>query len=310
MTDGTDPSWKVRLGLSSNLGLVGPSAGGPEDDDTRFARNMLTRREEKGISQADLVKALRDNGWSSVHQTTISRIEKGERPVRLGEARVIAEALGVELIQLLLTPDDSKLALELAAARERLESVRQAIKNRTVDYFKAQRQLLDAVSRGVASGIEPMEGTRATGFTSSGSAQDELALGQGDLHVSPEDAVQWGRWQYRYMQSRGEEPSSLQIGDGIVDHLLKSKESDDLSNGFDVWSTLDSLTDMYRSSVRASAPVGDDSSGYFVNVKGMEPEELAERVLGYTADTENLAHLAAAAIAALVLRDYQQPDDA
>lgn len=165
------------------------------------------RREEKGLSQAELVKRLRDSGWSNVHQTTISRIEKGERPVRLGEARAIAEALGVELTQLLLTPDDSELVLELAAARLQLESVRQAIKNQTVDHFKAQRQLLDAYTRGVASRTEPAKGPP------SNEAEVELEQARDYLSVAPEEAVKWGRWQYKYMQSTGEEPPLLEIDD-------------------------------------------------------------------------------------------------
>ena len=214
MADYTDLTPTVLPVPSTELGSVGPDAGGPEDDDMRFAKNMLARREGKGISQADLVKMLRDNGWSSVHQTTISRIEKGERQVRLGEARVIAEALGVELTQLLLTPHDSSLALELADVRERLESVRQAIKNRTVDHFSAQSQLLDTYSRGVASGVKPTKvPIPVQTFPSSGSAEDELGMAEHYLRVRPEEAIDWGRWQYKHMQSRGEEPPSLQVDD-------------------------------------------------------------------------------------------------
>jgi transcriptional regulator with XRE-family HTH domain len=192
--------------------LIGPSDGSPEHDDARFARNMLARREERRISQADLVKMLRRIGWPKAHQTTISRIEQGERPVRLGEARLIAAALGVDLTHLLLTPDDSKLAVELADARQYLESVRQAIKNWTVEHFRAQRQLHDAFSRGVDAGLRPTEvPTPANTFTPSGSTEDELGMAEHYLRVRPEDAVEWGRWQYKYEQSTGREPDSLPI---------------------------------------------------------------------------------------------------
>lgn len=70
----------------------------------QFVENMIKRREESGYSQADLVKRLRERGWASVHPTTISRIENRDRPVRIGEAARIAEALGAELSDLLPKP--------------------------------------------------------------------------------------------------------------------------------------------------------------------------------------------------------------
>lgn len=76
-------------------------------------------------------------------------------------------------------------------------------------------------------------------------------------------------------------------------------------NEFDAWATLNTLMRTFRASVTATDPIGDDDLGYFVSVKGMEPDQLALWVLSYTQDTQNLAQLAAAAIAALVLRDYQ-----
>jgi hypothetical protein len=77
---------------------------------------------------------------------------------------------------------------------------------------------------------------------------------------------------------------------------------------FDAWTTLNNLMVTFRSSVTATDPIGDDDLGWFVSVEGMEPDELAAWVLSYTQDAENLAQLAAAAIAALVLKDYQQDD--
>lgn len=173
----------------------------------------MRRREEKGLSQADLVRLLRDAGWHGVHQTTISRIEKGERPVRLGEAKAISTALGVELPQLLLTPEDSHLAADLASARERFEHLEQVLKNRTVDYFKATRELSDEYGRAFEAGFRPAARIRSvTNFKSSGTVADELALARYCLEAaSPEKAVEWGRWQYKYLQSIGEEPGNLKV---------------------------------------------------------------------------------------------------
>ena len=76
-----------------------------------------------------------------------------------------------------------------------------------------------------------------------------------------------------------------------------------------IWDDLCEWSKIFRSSVRASAPIGDDDLGYFVNVQGMTPEQLAGLILVATDDTEQLAMLAAAAISALVLRDYEQEQE-
>lgn len=61
-----------------------------------FIEQMRERREVRQMTQTDLAKAVRNRGLS-FHQQTIQRIEIGERPVRLNEAYVIAEELGLSI---------------------------------------------------------------------------------------------------------------------------------------------------------------------------------------------------------------------
>lgn len=63
-------------------------------EEARFAASVQRLREQAGISQTALARQMSEAGWSGFHQTTISRIEKGVRPVRLGEARALARLLG------------------------------------------------------------------------------------------------------------------------------------------------------------------------------------------------------------------------
>ncbi|NOR00029.1 helix-turn-helix transcriptional regulator [Mycolicibacterium fortuitum] len=72
--------------------------------DENFARNMVRLREAAGMSQAEIVQRLRDTGWRNVHPTTISRIEKQERPVKLSEAAHIAEVLNQDLTRMITRP--------------------------------------------------------------------------------------------------------------------------------------------------------------------------------------------------------------
>lgn len=81
-----------------------------------LARNVLRFRERTGISQTALAKALAERGLP-FHQPTIQRIEAGTRPVRLNEALVIADALGMHLDDLIAPADAEAAARRLDLAR-------------------------------------------------------------------------------------------------------------------------------------------------------------------------------------------------
>ncbi len=89
----------------------------PDDNvdplDEYFAQNMTRFREAAKMSQAELVTRLRKQGWNSVHPTTISRIEKGERPVRLSEADRIARVLGQDLSRMMSRPRHAGIEAEV-----------------------------------------------------------------------------------------------------------------------------------------------------------------------------------------------------
>lgn len=71
------------------------------EEEASFAFAVRRQRTERGWSQGELAERLHMLGHENFHTTTISRIEKNERPVRLGEAYAIAEAFGVPLRELL-----------------------------------------------------------------------------------------------------------------------------------------------------------------------------------------------------------------
>ncbi len=86
----------------------------PPDDEARFAENLRHQREARGWSQGDLARRMQEAGWRNFHQTTISRIEKQERPIRLGEAKALAELFHVSLELLLRPSREAVLARQLA----------------------------------------------------------------------------------------------------------------------------------------------------------------------------------------------------
>lgn len=70
----------------------------PEEiEETQFRVSVKDLREQRKWSQGELARRMAAEGWTDFHQTTISRIEKGARPVRLGEARTLARLLGADV---------------------------------------------------------------------------------------------------------------------------------------------------------------------------------------------------------------------
>lgn len=66
----------------------------------RFSKCLRDERESRGWSQARLAELLSDNG-TPMHHTTVAKIEKGDRSVRIDEAAAIADLFDVSLDRLL-----------------------------------------------------------------------------------------------------------------------------------------------------------------------------------------------------------------
>lgn len=103
------------------------------DDESWFIENMKTLRERKGWSQGELARRVSDLGWEGFHQTTISRVEKGERPVRLAEARGIAAALDATVAQMTSPPSGQ------AARIYEMQRQAQAIASAAAELHKAAK---------------------------------------------------------------------------------------------------------------------------------------------------------------------------
>ena len=72
-----------------------------------FSKRIRTERERREWSQADMAKMLSDKGIP-MHWTTVAKIEKGDRSVRIDEAAGIADLFEVSLDVLLDRSRDEK----------------------------------------------------------------------------------------------------------------------------------------------------------------------------------------------------------
>lgn len=106
-----------------------------------FATNMRLRREELGWSQGELSRRMREAGWSNFHQTTVSRIEKHERPIRLSEAGAIARVLEIPLALLELPEGVAQGITRVRTALADTEASGRRLQ-RAVDDYEAERVAL------------------------------------------------------------------------------------------------------------------------------------------------------------------------
>ena len=106
-----------------------------------FATNMRLRREELGWSQGELARQMQGAGWANFHQTTISRIEKHERPIRLSEAGAIAKVLQTPLPLLELPEGVAQGVSRVRAALGDTEAAGRRLSVAVTDY-EAERTAL------------------------------------------------------------------------------------------------------------------------------------------------------------------------
>jgi FtsZ-interacting cell division protein YlmF len=113
------------------LGLVSGEESPSELTEQRFAANLRALREISGVSQVSLAQEMANRGWPW-RQQTVTRVENGQRMVRLGEARAVAEILKTS-IDRLTQPTEETREIELLS-----EWMRQA--------KGAWRQIVDATA--------------------------------------------------------------------------------------------------------------------------------------------------------------------
>lgn len=110
-------------------------------EDERFGRSVRRLREQREWSQGELAERLKRAGHDNFHATTVSRIEKGDRPVRLSEAVAIAETLGSNLVEMLLPSRIAQHAEDYSKALRDFELSRMEVLKAMATYLINRRRL-------------------------------------------------------------------------------------------------------------------------------------------------------------------------
>ncbi|MCV7224539.1 helix-turn-helix domain-containing protein [Mycolicibacterium komossense] len=110
-----------------------------ESWEKRFGETVRNWRNERGWPQEEVARRL---GWQGfdLHQTTIAKIERGARPLRIAEAAALAEVFEMPITAIfgLTLPQDRTANLD--AQQRELEQVRRQVDDsRETLYSVAQR---------------------------------------------------------------------------------------------------------------------------------------------------------------------------
>lgn len=152
--------------------------------DEEIGQRLQQVRERKNLNQSQAVRALREAGlvWS---QGTLSKVESGNRPIRLAELPAIATAFGVSQNELLAPEDPISSALERMRIVE--STAQEAYSNFRFRYLSAA-----TARRSIQLLAELSEG-RPGPYTVSYSSARFLRYGLHDefsgAGISPEDAL-------------------------------------------------------------------------------------------------------------------------
>lgn len=113
--------------------------------DREIGELCASLRKQRGLSQGQLVEIINATGlrW---HQTTLTRVETGDRGLRVKELPCLAEALGISVPDMLRFTTGPREAVLLA----RLSAARRAV----ADAEDEERKILDELQ---ALGITPPE---------------------------------------------------------------------------------------------------------------------------------------------------------
>ena len=101
--------------------------------DANFGRRVREERERSGMPQSHIALVLKLSYGHQWHQTTVAKVEAGERPVKLAEAVAVSYVLGVPLDQLIdgqntHVPASKQMALaELTRMEQYLERRRREL---------------------------------------------------------------------------------------------------------------------------------------------------------------------------------------
>lgn len=159
------------------------------DIDANIGANMKAQRERMGLSQADVAELAKKAGVRGIHQTTIARIEKGERALRAAEAVALSRILDISLEYLAEGGTAARargMQRELYEMNSQLTGLLHQITQRRIEVAR----FLDEIAPTGEDGVELFD---FIGQQLKTNVEPRIldSLDEGLLNSDPEDCLSW-----------------------------------------------------------------------------------------------------------------------
>lgn len=138
----------------------------------QIGKRIKDRRDALRLTQGMLAERMRNLGYEGWQQTTISKVEQAERPLRLNEMADLARALGTSAIRLL---EPEPFNLEVTEASENLRRAKERTSVMEWRVTELERQLKQALAD--ADAAHEQEESAAEAFNAAYAAYREVAIG-------------------------------------------------------------------------------------------------------------------------------------
>ncbi|ONM47174.1 helix-turn-helix domain-containing protein [Nocardia donostiensis] len=121
-----------------------------ESYEKRFGDQVRQWRKARSWSQEELAEKLTNFGFE-MHQTTLAKIERGTRPLRVAEAIALAQVFGVPPLSVFYGPGPEDHLISMSMMQEMIETYEEAINEadrhlnqqaETVAYWVRQRAIV------------------------------------------------------------------------------------------------------------------------------------------------------------------------
>lgn len=123
--------------------------------DQRFIGGIVRRRLDRGMSLTEFARRAREEYGLPFHPATVVRIEKGERPLKLHEAAILAQMLGTDVAELLSDNQEAEIEARLrstsAHAFDSLVSANQQLRRTHTELVGVGTSLNRAIASYAAS---------------------------------------------------------------------------------------------------------------------------------------------------------------
>lgn len=114
-------------------------------EEKNFREQVEALRKAQGLTQKQLAERMNADGWKDYSQASVSRLEKNQRPISLGEARALAHVLS-STVEAMITPSElhQKVA-KLQTETTNLSLLKDVLLSKAGLYEGVRVQLLEAL---------------------------------------------------------------------------------------------------------------------------------------------------------------------